>query len=84
MNELRDIFFEEGSEISNLEGRTVNINVMVTETLTGKNISTTQTVEIKPHRLSLTIMENTPTSYKPGMMFTAYVSGVQMYIYIYI
>ena len=75
MNELRDMMFQmESVGLDQLEGCTFLISARVTESLTSKTSSDSQKMLITHDRLKVKILDNTPSSYKPEMNFTAYVS----------
>ena len=50
------------------------ITAYVTEELTGKVLNTTYTFTIEQERLKLEFLDATPSSFRPGLLFTSFVS----------
>ena len=65
---------EENVDLSQLEGQSFQLDVTVTESLTGKALTASESIKIEQHRMEVKILDNTPKTYKSGMPFVAYVS----------
>ena len=59
---------------SNLRGRSVVVAANVTEAATGKTLSGNNTVRCTDRKYELSFLDITPTSFKPGLSVSAYVS----------
>lgn len=59
-----------------LKWQGIFITAHVTETVTGVTLSSNNTVTCYDKKYDLKFLEITPDSYKPGLVFTGYVSSV--------
>ena len=65
---------EGGWRTPELAGYTFGLTAVVTETLTGKMLNTSQAMKVEGERLNLEVMGATPNSFKPQLEFKGYVS----------
>jgi|SRR6218665_1124289 len=65
----------------NLVSRTIQVNAEVEETITGIVLVGNATVDCKRHRHTLKFLSMSPSNYKPGLLYTGFVSWVFQFGY---